>query len=148
MTLLVLAAVALLAAGPAALPAADQPAAKPKKPSISLRATPNIGFTPARIAFVVEIKGGSDDYEDFYCATVEWEWGDGTESEESIDCEPYVAGQSDIRRRFARDHRYHTADEYRVMFRLKKAGKVVGSAATTVRLRPGVQEIGGIGESR
>lgn len=142
MTFLVAAALAMLAAGPGAatLDAADQ---KPKKPSLGLRATPSVGFTPARIAFVAELKGGSNDYEAFYCATIEWEWGDGTESEESIDCDPYVAGKSEIRRRFAKDHRYHMADEYRVQFRLKKAGKVVGSASTTIRLRPGLRDWSG-----
>jgi hypothetical protein len=140
MTFLVAAALAALVAGtPAPQAGAGQ---KPKKPSLSLRATPNVGFTPIRVAFVVEVKGGSNDYEDFYCPTVEWEWGDGTESEESVDCEPYVAGKSEIRRRFTKDHRYLIADEYRVQFRLKKAGKVVAGASTMIRLRPGLQDIG------
>ena len=140
MTFLVAAALAALVAGSPVAGAGTQE--KPKKPSLSLRATPNVGFTPIRIAFVVEVKGGPDDYEDFYCATIEWEWGDGTESEESVDCEPYQAGKSEIRRRFMKDHRYHMADEYRVQFRLKKAGKVVGGASTSLRLRPGLQDIG------
>jgi hypothetical protein len=140
MSFLVAAALTLLTvASPAT---AGDPAPKPKKPSVSLRATPNVGFTPVRIAFVAELRGGSNDYEDFYCATVEWDWGDGTKSEESIDCDPYVAGESEIRRRFSKDHQYQTADEYRVLFRLKKAGKVVGASSTVIRLRPGVRDYG------
>jgi hypothetical protein len=37
----------------------------------------------------------------FYCAAVEWDWGDLTESEESNECEPYEAGVSDVQRRFS-----------------------------------------------
>jgi hypothetical protein len=137
MSLLVAAALALLAV---TSPETAGQAPKPKKPSLSLRATPNVGFTPARISFVAELKGGSNDYEDFYCATVEWDWGDGTESEESIDCDPYSAGKSEIQRRFAKDHQYQIADEYRVQFRLKKGSKVVGAASTMIRLRPGLRD--------
>ena len=144
MTFYVAATLAVLAVGHGflAAPRLDPDDAKRKKPSFSLRATPSVGFTPVRISFVAELRGGSNDYEDFYCATILWEWGDGTESEESTDCEPYVAGKSEIRRRFSKAHQYHTASEYRVQIRLKKAGKVVGSASTSIRLRPGVREWG------
>ena len=46
-----------------------------------MRASPTIGFSPARMVLTAELKGGADDYEDFYCASVEWEWGDDTRSE-------------------------------------------------------------------
>ena len=72
-----------------------------KKPSLSLKATPPIAFSPARVRAVAEIRGGPDDYEEFYCPTIEWEWGDGTSSENASDCEPYEAGKSSIRRRFS-----------------------------------------------
>ena len=134
--------VATLAAAPAAA-SQSPPAPKPKKPSITLRATPAMSFSPARIAFVAELRGGSDDYPDFYCATVEWDWGDGTRSEASTDCDPYERGTSEIKRRFATEHRFETAGEYRVLFRLKQNNKVVGSGNTTVRIRPGAHDFGG-----
>jgi hypothetical protein len=127
----------------AAVPVAavqSQRSAKPKKPSISLRATPVMSFSPARISFMAELRGGSDDYPDFYCASVEWDWGDGTRSESSTDCDPYEAGASEIKRRFALQHQYDMAGDYRVLFRLKQGDKVVGSASTTVRVRPGIHD--------
>ena len=96
----------------------------------------------ARVVFVADLKGGSDDFEEFYCADVEWEWGDGTESENAIDCEPYESGKSKIQRHFATEHRYETAGEYRVVFRLKRQDKVVGAGTTVVRVRPGLRDIG------
>src|SRR5688572_33320517 len=53
-----------------------------KKPSLSLKATPAVSFAPARIVVVAEVKGGANDFEEFYCPSVEWEWGDLTRSEE------------------------------------------------------------------
>src|SRR5687767_3323149 len=71
-----------------------------KKPSVALKVTPPIGFTPLRVRVEVDIKGGSDDYQDFYCPTIEWDWADGTKSESGTDCEPYEAGKSKIERRY------------------------------------------------
>jgi hypothetical protein len=143
------AAAALLLFWAGALTAGASPAArlgqeapKPKKPSVSVKATPAVSFSPARIVVVADIKGGSDDFEDFYCATVTWEWGDGTESENTTDCEPYEPGKSRIQRRFSTLHRYETSGEYRVVFRLKRQDKVVGSGTTIVRVRPGLRDIG------
>ena len=47
---------------------------EPRKPSLSLKATPPVGFTPLRVVVAVDVKDGSDDYPDFYCAGVEWDW--------------------------------------------------------------------------
>ncbi len=123
--------------------AQDKPKpSKPKKPSVDLKANPAVSFSPARIVFSADLKGGSDDYEEFYCATVTWEWGDGTESENTTDCEPYQQGSSMIQRHFSTEHKYETWGEYRVVFRLKRQDKVVGMASTTVRVRPGLRDIG------
>ena len=43
-----------------------------KKPSLSLKASPAVSFAPARVVVVAELKGGPDDFEEFYCPTVEW----------------------------------------------------------------------------
>lgn len=131
-----------LAAGAPVAAQEDQDRPKPKKPSVSIKATPAISFSPAKIVFSADLKGGSDDFEEFYCATVMWEWGDGTESENAIDCEPYEPGRSKIQRHFTTQHQYESSGEYRVVFRLKRQDKVVGSGTTVVRVRPGVRDIG------
>jgi hypothetical protein len=133
---------ALSVSGSAAVVHDQEDAPKPKKPSVSIKANPTVSFSPARVVFVADLKGGSDDFEEFYCADVEWEWGDGTESENAIDCEPYESGKSKIQRHFATEHRYETAGEYRVVFRLKRQDKVVGAGTTVVRVRPGLRDIG------
>lgn len=112
--------------------------AEPKKPSLSLRATPPVGFTPLRVVVSVDVKDGSDDYADFYCAGVEWEWGDGTISESSSDCDPYEAGKSTIRRRYTADHIFRQPGQYKVIFKLKQKTKQVAAVSTNVQVRGGV----------
>lgn len=109
-----------------------------KKPSLSLKASPAVSFAPARIVVVAEVKGGANDYEDLYCPSVEWEWGDLTTSTAEADCEPYAAGKSEIRRRYTVEHRYKNAGGYKIVLRLKKGDKVVASANTMVQVRPGL----------
>ena len=111
-----------------------------KKPSLSLKATPPAGFAPLRVHLVVDVKGGSNDYADFYCPTVHWDWDDGTISETSEDCNPYEAGKSTIRRRFSADHTFRLSGDYRLTFRLKQKDKVVSSATTTLTVRAGANE--------
>jgi hypothetical protein len=113
---------------------------KKAKPSVSVRASPTIGFSPARMVLTAELKGGADDYEDFYCASVEWDWGDDTRSESRADCEPYEAGKSEIKRRFVIDHTYNFSGDYRVEFRLKQKNKVVGRGSADVKIRPGIRD--------
>jgi hypothetical protein len=109
-----------------------------KKPSLSLKATPAVSFAPARIVVVAEVKGGANDFEDFYCPTVEWEWGDLTTSTSEADCVPYEAGKSEIKRRYTVEHRYKNPGGFRIMLRLKKGDRVVASANTLVQVRPGL----------
>ncbi len=109
-----------------------------KKPSLSLKATPAVSFVPARIVVVAEVKGGAEDNEEFYCPTVEWEWGDLTTSTAEADCEPYVAGKSQIKRRYTVEHQYQNPGGFRIRLLLKKGTKVVASANTLVQVRPGL----------
>jgi hypothetical protein len=113
-----------------------------KKASVSLKASPSISFSPARVVVTAEVKGGPDDAEELYCASVEWVWGDDTRSESKADCEPYQAGQSEIRRRYTQDHTYQSGGNYRVEFYLKQKNKRVLGGRTTVTVRPGVRDIG------
>ncbi|HET9360423.1 MAG TPA: hypothetical protein VFO58_11775 [Vicinamibacterales bacterium] len=109
-----------------------------RKPSLSLRVTPSLGFTPLKARFAVDVRGGDDDFEDFYCPTIEWSWGDGTVSSNSEDCDPYEAGKSLIRRRFSAEHVYRQPGTFRVSFRLKQQKtRVVGTANTILQVRAG-----------
>ena len=116
---------------------ADKPKGEPKRPSLNLKATPGTGMVPARITAAAEFKGGDDDFEEYYCPTIEWNWGDGTISEATNDCNPFEAGKSQIRRRYSVSHTYKRAGAYRISFRLKNKEKVVASATTVVRLLGG-----------
>ena len=118
--------------------AAQGQQAEARKPSLSLRATPPVGFTPLRVRVVADVRDGSDDYAEFYCAAVEWDWGDGTVSENSSDCDPYEAGKSTIRRLYTADHIYRQQGQYRLTFRLKQKTKPVAASSTNVQVRAGV----------
>jgi hypothetical protein len=111
--------------------------AEAKKPSLSLKATPPVGFTPLRVVVAVDVRDGDDDYADFYCAGVEWDWGDGTISENSSDCDPYEPGKSTIRRRFTADHIYRQSGQFKVVFKLKQKTRQVAAASTNVQVRGG-----------
>lgn len=111
-----------------------------EKPSVALKATPPAGFSPLHVHGSVEIRGGADDSENFYCPAVEWDWGDDLKSERSEDCEPYRPGQSEIERRYSADHTYEQAGSYRVTFRLKQKDKVIAAASALVQVRPGARD--------
>ena len=136
---------ALTIAAPA-LPAATDTTARDDKPSIRVKASPVVSVAPSRVLLTAEVRGGPNDYEDFYCATVEWDWGDGTKTESKLDCEPYEAGKSQIRRRYTYNRIFRTAGDYNVEFRLKQKNKTVGSARTSIKLRGGIPD--GFGDYR
>src|SRR5712691_5757946 len=117
--------------------AKDNPDAK--RPKVTLKAQPVIAMAPARVVLTAELVGGANDFEDFYCAAVEWEWGDGTKSESSTDCAPYEPGKSEIKRRFTVEHVFR-AGAYRVMFHLKRRDKSVGAASVNIQVRPGLRD--------
>ena len=119
---------------------AQRAAADDKKPSLSLRATPPVGFSPLRVRVVVDVRGGADDYADFYCPSIEWDWGDGTVSEASSDCDPYEAGKSSIQRRWTSDHIYRQSGGYKIMFRLKQKNKAIAVSSAQVQVRAGMRE--------
>jgi hypothetical protein len=136
----VLCAAAALAVGLEYGPAVAGQRDEGKKPSLSFRVTPPIGFTPLRVRAVVELRGGDDDYADFYCPNIEWDWGDGTVSESGEDCDPFEPGKSTIRRRFSADYTYRQSGNYRVFFRLKQRNKVMAVSSGNVQVRPGARD--------
>ena len=115
-----------------------------KRPSIAVRASPSAGFSPLKVVLSAEIKGGPDDFADFYCPTIEWVWGDDTRAESTVDCDPYEAGKSEIKRRYSVSRIFQTSGNYRVEFRLKQKDKVVGAGSTTIQVRPGLRDGGGV----
>jgi hypothetical protein len=119
----------------------DTPA-DPKRPKITLKANPLIAMAPARVVLTAELVGGDNDFEEFYCPAVEWEWGDGTKSESSVDCAPYEPGKSEIKRRFTVEHvfRLGRPNGYRVTIHLKRRDKSVGAATINIQVRPGLRD--------
>ena len=108
-----------------------------QRPKLTLHAVPPVGITPARIVLTAEMVGGADDFEEYYCPTVEWDWGDETRSESTIDCEPYQAGKSEIKRRFTVEHVFRRPGAFKVFFRLKKRGKALATTSANIQVRPG-----------
>jgi hypothetical protein len=111
-----------------------------KKPSLSLKATPPVGFSPLRVRLLLEVKGGADDHADFYCPTIEWDWGDDLTSESAEDCAPYEPGKSSILRRYSTEHTYRYAGNYTARFRMKQGKKVVAQTSVNVQVRAGIRE--------
>ena len=108
-----------------------------RRPKIRLRAQPQVSIAPARITLSVALQGGADDFEEYYCAGVEWEWGDDTSSESTTDCEPYEAGKSQIKRRYTVQHQFRRPGSYKVYFHLKNKDRILGSGTTTLQVQPG-----------
>jgi len=109
---------------------------KGDKPALNLRATPRFAFSPARVLFTAELKGG-DDVEEYYCPEIEWEWGDGGRSVQESDCDPWKPGTS-IDRRYTGRHEYPRAGVYRVQVTLSRSGKKLASQTVDVTVRAGV----------
>lgn len=130
-------------AAPVGLGAQDKNAKKVAKPSVQVKVNPPVGFSPAQMVLTADLKGGADDSEELYCASVEWDWGDDTKSESKTDCEPYEAGKSEVKRHFIIEHTFQVSGDFRVEFRLKQKNKVVARGSTDVKIRPGVRD-GGI----
>lgn len=117
-----------------------QKSSEDKKPSLSLKATPMTGFAPLRVKVSVDVRGGSDDFQDLYCPSVEWEWGDDLRSGNSEDCSPYEAGKSEIKRRYSGEHVFRYEGSYKVTLRLKQRDRVVATGTATIEVRPGLRD--------
>jgi hypothetical protein len=107
-----------------------------QRPKLSLKAQPNVGIAPTRIVLTAELTGGANDFQEYYCPTVLWDWADGTESESTFDCEPYQAGKSEIKRRYTVEHSFR-AGAHKVWVRLKRNDKLLASANVTIQIQPG-----------
>jgi len=123
----------------------DKSKDKDARPKLTVKVTPSMGGTaPARIVASADLFGGAPDGEELYCPAVEWDFGDDTKSTTSADCDPYEAGKSEIKRRFTAEHTYPNGGNYRIQLRLKKKNKAIVSGSTSVQIRPGIHEGGGL----
>lgn len=109
-----------------------------KKPSLTLRVRPQIAIAPARIVVTADLRDGRDDDQDLYCASVEWEWGDGTRSTSASDCDPYEAGKSQIRRRYVAEKTLREPGRHQVRLFLKQGNRIVLSGSVFVEVRSGL----------
>ena len=101
-----------------------------------------MGFAPFRVVLTADVKGGPDDYEQYYCATIEWDMGDGNRAEQSADCDPYEAGKSQIKRRYVREQVFDTpASSRHVPAEAEEQGRRHGPDHHP--RRPGLRDIGG-----
>lgn len=130
----------LLAALSDAGAAPQQPAPrKPKRPTLTLRGTPRMAFSPVNVFFTAELQGG-DDVEQFYCPEVEWWWGDGGKSVQESDCPPYEPGVTKIERRFTADHEFRRAFVYTVAVTLRRANRAFAKADVKITVRAGIAD--------
>jgi len=129
----------LLAMAPSSSAQQTDPSKPPssKKPKLTLKARPDFGIAPLRVALTAVLEGGDNDFEEFYCPTLIWEWGDGSASESSTDCPPYEAGKSQIARRFTKEHTYQYSGRLRVYFSLRQRDKEVSAAGVNITVMPG-----------
>ncbi len=130
-----LAVSAPLPSGPLQKPADQQRA------SLSLRPAAAFAVAPARVQMTGHLQGSVTNDERYYCPTVRWEWGDGTASEETWDCQPFQANKSEVRRSFAGEHTYRTGGRYTVTLVLKKAKKVIATAVTWLSIGRSSDEV-------
>ena len=133
--LLLIAAIAAMAG--TALPHAQNKEPESRRPKVTVRAQPSVAIAPARVVLTAEIVGGADDFEEYYCPTVEWEWGDDTSSEATADCDPYEVGKTQIKRRYTTQHIFKREGSFKVYFHLKRRDRILGSASTMLQVQPG-----------
>lgn len=114
-------------------------AADDDRPKLVVTARPSVAIAPARVVLTAELVGGANDFEEYYCPTVIWDWDDGTVSESTTDCQPYEPGISTIRRRFRTEHRFR-AGSYRVLFSLKNHDREVAATTVRIQVRPGLPD--------
>src|SRR5262245_30355409 len=78
--LTIAACLALLAETPAAAQQKSEKEGKPEnpRPRITLSARPPVGTAPQRVVLTAELVGGAEDFEEYYCPGIEWDWGDDT----------------------------------------------------------------------
>lgn len=109
---------------------------------LSLRASPPAAMAPARVTVTAQLEGDGDESR-CYCPTIEWDWGDGTLSRRTADCDPYNAGKSKMDRFFVAMHDFSQGGRYQVRLRLRKGDETVVSGHVVVMIRSRGGALGG-----
>jgi len=112
--------------------------AKPKRPTLGVRVSPRMAFSPVGVIAFAELNGGEDS-EDFYCLAIEWDWDDGSKSLQDSDCEPYQPGTK-IDRRFSSEHYYSGPGSFNIRAALKAQDKVIATNSFRLTVRQGVPQ--------
>lgn len=109
------------------------------KPQVELKATPQfalLGIGPrasATVRFRLSVKDAGN--EDYYCPRVEWEWEDGTRSEEESDCPVFAeAGKQDHQRSWTRSHVFWEPGSPVIKVRLYKSDRLVKTIDVKVEI--------------
>lgn len=102
---------------------------------IELRASPVMGIAPMQVVLTAMVEDVSE-AEELYCPSVEWDWGDGTISRSSPDCEPFDPDRARVRRFYSKEHLYHFEGHFVTALRLFRGDEVVASGETVVRVLP------------
>jgi hypothetical protein len=126
-------------------PASRGGEAKAKKPTLEMRVTPRMAFSPVTVLLVAELKGG-DETEQYYCPEIEWDWDDGGKSVHEADCPPFESGTTTIDRRFSQEHHYPRAGIYNVKASFKKSGNTFLSNTIRITVRAGIGDPSNIRE--
>ncbi len=99
------------------------------RPFLTLKATPAVAISPARVLFRAYIEGPMN--EEWYCPKVEWIWPDGTASSEESDCSPWPEGREDAPRIWSRYVLLGAGDQM-VTVELSKSKRVFAQKSITV----------------
>jgi hypothetical protein len=104
--------------------------AKPRKPKLTIRTTPQMAFAPANVLFTAQL-ADAESHEELYCPGVQWEWGDGETSFHEYDCPPF--GPSvEFENRFSGRHAYGRGGVYEVRVSLVRAGRTIAASQATL----------------
>lgn len=103
-----------------------------RKPRLEVRTNYRVALSPVQVMAVAELVGGHD-LEEFYCAGLEWDWGDGSRSFRESDCEPFEPGM-ELDRFFSARHVYQSPGVYPLRVRLRRSGEVIAVARIDVRV--------------
>ena len=112
-----------------------------KKPSLSLKATPPVGFSPLKVRLVVDVSGGADDCRRLLLPDHRMGMGRRPDVRE-------LGGlRTRTRRARARsgaatrtEHTYRYEGNFTARFRMKQGKRVVASTTVNVQVRAGVRD--------
>jgi len=110
-------------------------AAKPAKPCVRLRVSPDRGFAPLVVTTQATV---IDPRHELWCGDVAWTWGNDGGSSETIDCDAYEPNDQ-LPERWStvpRQHTFHRPGQHLVIVTVRRAGVSVTRAVRVDVLGP------------